>query len=81
MWNSFQGDRESGLFWLLSESMYRERLIEGIWESTESFLRDYREYFEKVGRDYKEKVKNLQGYLDFEQSIKKFWLLRVFERL
>jgi hypothetical protein len=29
-------------------------------------------HFEKVERDYKEKVKNFQGYLDFEQSIKKF---------
>ena len=33
------------------------------------FLRDYREYFEKVKRDYKERsrVKKLQGYLDFAQ--------------
>ena len=36
------------------------------------FLRDYREYFEKVKRDVKERVKNLQGYLDFEQNIRKF---------
>jgi hypothetical protein len=35
------------------------------------FLGDYREYFEEVKRDYKERVKNFQGYLDFEQSIKK----------
>ena len=34
------------------------------------FLRGYREYFEKVERDYKERVKIFQGYLDFEQSIK-----------
>ena len=33
------------------------------------FLRDYREYFEKVKIDYKERVKNFQGYLDFEQNI------------
>ena len=38
----------------------------------ESFLRDYIEYFEKVKRDYKESVKNFQGYLDFEQNIRKF---------
>ena len=38
------------------------------------FLRDHREYFEKVKRDYKERsrVKKLQGYLDFEQNIRKF---------
>ena len=36
------------------------------------FLRDYREYFEKIKRDYKERVKIFQGYLDFEQNIKKF---------
>ena len=24
MWNSFQGDRESGLFWLLSESIEKD---------------------------------------------------------
>ena len=36
------------------------------------FFRDYREYFEEVKRDYKERVKNLQGYLDFEQNIKTF---------
>ena len=36
------------------------------------FLIDYREYFEKVKRDYKERVKNFQGYLDFEQNIRKF---------
>ena len=36
------------------------------------FLRDYRENFEKVKRDHKERVKNFQGYLDFEQNIKKF---------
>ena len=24
MWNSFQGDRESGLFWLLSESIGKD---------------------------------------------------------
>ena len=36
------------------------------------FLRDYREYFEKVKTVYKERVKNVQGYLGFEQSIRKF---------
>ena len=58
----------------------RERLKEGICrELKESFLRDYREflrdyreYFEKIKRDYKERVKNFQGYLDFEQNIRKF---------
>ena len=35
-------------------------------------LRDYREYFEKVKREFKERVKNFQGYLDFEQSVEKF---------
>ena len=45
------------------------------------FLRDYREYFEKIKRDYKERVQNFQGYLDFEQGIRKFCLERVFERL
>ena len=34
MWNSFQGDRESGLFWLLSESIEK----------------DYREFFERLQR-------------------------------
>ena len=42
-----------------------------------AFLRDYREFFEKLKRDYKERVKNFQGYLDFEQSIK--IIQRVFE--
>ena len=38
------------------------------------FLRDYREYFEKVKRDCKERsrVKKFQGYLDFEQNVRKF---------
>ena len=36
------------------------------------FLRDYTEYFEKVKRDYKERVKHFQGYLDLQQSIRKF---------
>ena len=38
------------------------------------FLRNYREYFEKVKRDYKERtrMKKFQGYLDFEQNIRKF---------
>ena len=36
------------------------------------FLRDYREYFEKIKRDYKERVKIFQGYLDFEQNLRKF---------
>ena len=64
MWNSFQDDRDSGLFWLLSESI--ERLNK---EYVESFFRDYREYiFWKVKRDCKERVKNFQEYLDFEQS-------------
>ena len=37
------------------------------------FLIDYREYFEKVKRDYKERsrVKKFQGYLDFERNIRK----------
>ena len=34
------------------------------------FLRDYREYFEKIKRDCKERVKNFQGYLDFEKNIR-----------
>ena len=70
---------------MIIEWEYRERLKERIWrelfERLESFLRDYREflrdyreYFEKVKRDYKERVKNFQGYLDFEQNIRKFWL-------
>ena len=57
---------------------YRERLKERICRELferlqrvflrdyREFLRDYREYFEEVKRDYKERVKNLQGYLDFE---------------
>ena len=52
MWNSFQGDLELGLFWLLSES------IESFLRDYSEFLRDYREHFEKVKRDYKERVKN-----------------------
>ena len=36
------------------------------------FLRDYEGYFEKVKREYKVTVKIFQGYLDFEQTIKKF---------
>ena len=36
------------------------------------FLRDDREYFEKIKRDYKERVKKFQGYLDFERNIRKF---------
>ena len=70
---------------MIIEWEYRERLKERIcrelFERLESFLRDYREflreyreYFEEVKRDYKERVKNFQGYLDFEQSIKKVWL-------
>ena len=70
---------------MIIEWEYRERLKERIcrafWEIRESFLRDYREflrdyreYFEEVKRDYKERVKNFQGYLDFEQSIKNVWL-------
>ena len=31
-------------------------------------MRDYREYYEKIKRDYKKRVKNFQGYLDFEQK-------------
>jgi hypothetical protein len=54
---------------------YREFLRES-WE----FLRDYREYFEKVKRDYKERVKIFQEYLDFVQNIGKFWLYREFLR-
>ena len=40
----------------------------------ERFLREYGGHFEKVKRDYKEisRVKKFQGYLDFEQSIRKF---------
>ena len=37
------------------------------WEIIESFLKDYREYFERVKRDYKARVKMFQRYLDFEQ--------------
>ena len=51
---------------------YREFLRE--------FLRDYREYFEKVKIDYKERVKNFQEYLDFVQNIGTFWLYREFLR-
>ena len=43
MWNSFQDDRDSGLFWLLSESI--ERLNK---EYVESFFRDYRENFSEI---------------------------------
>ena len=53
--------------------------VESFFERLQSFLRDYREflrgyreYFEKVKRDYKKRVKNFQGYLDFEQNIRKF---------
>ena len=63
-------------FWVKYKEML---LIESFWEIIESFLRDYREflrdyreYFEKIKRDYKERVKNFQGYLDFEQNIRKF---------
>ena len=52
MWNSFQGDRESGLFWLLSESKYREKLKENMYRAFWEII----EYFEKVKRDYKESV-------------------------
>ena len=66
MWNSFQGDRESGLFWLLSESIERlkERIFRELFERLDSFLRDYREFLRdyreyfKVCKDYKERVKN-----------------------
>ena len=55
------------VFWEIIERFFRD-----YWE----FLRDYREYFEKVKRDYKERsrVKKFQGYLDFEQNVRKFWL-------
>ena len=55
MWNSFQGDREPGLFWLLSES------IEKDWkrEYVESFLRDYREFFERLQRVFWESKERL----------------------
>ena len=43
MWNSFQGDRESRLFWLLSESIEKDYKKEYV----ESILRDYREFFER----------------------------------
>ena len=77
---------------MIIEWEYRERLKERICRvflrgyreflrDYREFLRDYREYFEDVKRDYKERVKNFQGYLDFEQRIKKVWLKRVFERL
>ena len=66
MWNSFQGDRESRLFWLLSESIEKD-YKRAFWEIVESFLRDfreflrdYREYFEKIKRDYKERVQNFE---------------------
>ena len=39
MWNSFQGDRESGLFWLLSESIEKDEKREYV----ERFLKDHRE--------------------------------------
>jgi hypothetical protein len=42
------------------------------------FLRDYREYFEKIKRDYKERVQNFQGYLDFEQNIEEILLIESF---
>ena len=51
---------------------YRESKKREYREYLESFLRDYREYFEKIKRDCKERVKNFQGYLDFEQNIRKF---------
>ena len=41
------------------------------------FLRDFREYFEKIKRDYRERVKIFQGYLDFEEILNK----EFFERL
>ena len=76
MWNSFQGDRESRLFWLLSESIekdYKREYVESFLRDYREFLRDYREflrdyreYFEKIKRDYKERVPNFQRYLDFE---------------
>ena len=44
MWNSFQGDRESGLFSLLSESIDKDQKREYV----ESVLRDYREFFERL---------------------------------
>ena len=63
---------------LIIEWEYKERafwkIIESFLRDYREFLRDYREYFEKVKRDYKERVKNFQGYLDFEQNIRKFWL-------
>ena len=62
---SFQSDHE-----------LRESIERGMreWESKkqeyrqylESFLRDYREHFEKV--------RMFQGYLGFEQIVNRFWL-------
>jgi hypothetical protein len=49
-----------------------ERFLRDYREFFESLLRNCKVHFEKVERDYKEKVKIFQGYLDFEQSIKKF---------
>ena len=46
MWNLLQGDCESGLFWLLSESIEKDLKREYV----ESFLRDYREFFERLQR-------------------------------
>ena len=60
----------------ISENFYYRDFLRKFWE----FLRDYREYFETVKRDYKERVKNFHEYLDFVQNIGKFWLYREFLR-
>ena len=50
-------------------SSFKEILnIERFLRDYRVFLRDCKVHFEKVERDYKEKVKIFEGYLDFEQS-------------
>ena len=64
-------------------------IIESFWEiieSFENFLRDYRENFEKLKREYMKRVKIFQGYLNFERSmyrdiLRNYRVFVVFERL
>ena len=85
---------------MIIEWEYRERLkkricreffleiIESFLRDYTEFLRDYREYFEKIKRDYKERVQNFQGlswfWVNYKELllIESFWeIIEFFERL
>ena len=48
------------------------------WEIINSFVKDCKVLFEKVERIYKEKVKKIQGYLDFRAKYKEILAIESF---